>query len=227
MRIAVIIVMLASLACSSRHPKDQSSNRNRSTVNLPGIGILSGHNINPDTVYTLLENAAALDSFQFDNWEPFLYLKTGQLFTNSSKNAILITCPTDSTYKLEMYSSENNRWIKKYVQDGLEAFPVQFNILFADYNFDHSRDIYIQYTASNGYSMSRGHLLTFDAQNGYLTAHSETKGLANMTPDNEAKLVNSEQVIECSKTGQTAVCTCRNRWINGKLMTVKKDCPCD
>jgi hypothetical protein len=180
--------------------------------------------ITTDTLYKLLENSLRLDTFEFNNFEPFLFLKTGNLLSQTEKSAILINCPTDSTYKIELYKLQSDKWIKYDEIDRLEAFPVQFFLNFQDYNFDEHTDIYLQCSASQGYSLSRGHLLTFNPKTNRFDQHPETRDLANMQPNAKTKTVISEKAVYGDKGFQGA-CDWTNKWINGKLKTIKKKCP--
>lgn len=181
--------------------------------------------ITPDTLYTLLDNSLQLDTFEFSNWIPFLFLKTGNFLSALEKNAILVTCPTDSTYKLEYYSKSGDKWVKNDELDLPDAFPTQFYLDFDDYNFDGQKDIYLQCSASNGYALSRGHLLTINPKTKKILTHPETRELANMQADFESKTVISEEVIWSVDYGFQGVCDLRNKWIDGKLKTVKRECP--
>lgn len=223
---AVIIAALACFACKGKK-QDKPVDSNKVIARLPGIDSISPRHVSPDTIYTLLGISSRMDTFKFDSYDPFLFLKTGQLFTDSVKHAVLITCPSDSIYHLELFSLHNKKWFRKQEIDSLEAFPIQFDIRFVDFNFDGLKDVYIQYSASNGYSLSRGHLFTMDPHTMRLVHHPEAGNLANMSPDPETKTVNSEQVIECGKDQQTAICILRNKWVTGKLTLAKKDCPCE
>jgi hypothetical protein len=222
----ILITGIICFACNN-NKKDTPADSNKTIARLPGIDSLAHRHVNPDTLYTLLASAATLDTFEFDSWEPFLFLKTGNLFSDSAKHAVLITCLTDSIYKLELYSLKNNKWNKMDELDSLEAFPIQFDTKFADYNFDGLKDIYIQYSVSNGYALSYGHLLTLDPKTMQLARHPEASNLGSINPDPETKTVSSEQVIECRNSRETAICTLRSKWETGKLKVIKKDCPCE
>jgi hypothetical protein len=183
--------------------------------------------ITADTLYKLLDKSLQLDTFEFSNWEPFLFIETGNFLSQTEKNAILVSCPTDSTYKIELYSKLADSWVKNDELHELDAFPMQFFLDFNDYDFDGQKDIYLQCTASQGYSLSRGHLLTLNSKTKKIETHPETRDLANMRPDLKTKTVISEQVIWCKKNGERDVCSWTNKWIKGKLKTIKKDCPCE
>lgn len=181
--------------------------------------------ITSDTLYKLLDSSIQLDTFEFSNWTPFLFLKTGNFLSALEKNAILVTCPTDSTYKVEYYSKSGDKWVKNDELDLPDALPIQFYLDFDDYNFDGQKDIYLQCSSSNGYALSRGHLLTINSRTKKIQAHPETRELANMQADFESKTVISEEVIWSVDYGFQGVCDLKNKWIDGKLKTVKKECP--
>ena len=130
-----------------------------------------------DTLYDILAKSNKIDSLEYENWEPFLYLKTGNFLSEKDKNAILVFNNTDTTYQIELYTLEKEKWIKNDALTNIEANPMQFYFIVQDYNFDGQKDIYLQMSASNGWSLSRGHLLTID-KNKKLNLHQETKTLA-------------------------------------------------
>jgi len=87
-----------------------------------------------------------------------------------------------------------------------DILPLQFELEFEDYNFDHQKDIYIQFTASNGYSISKGQLITVNPISRKLELHPEARELGNMKPDPIRKLVITETWTGYDpKTGQEAV----------------------
>ncbi|MFM7017270.1 hypothetical protein, partial [Flavobacterium sp.] len=57
--------------------------------------------IKVDTLYKLLEYAKVKDTLEFSNQEPFLFIKSGNLFSKNEKSTIIVNCPTDSTYRIE------------------------------------------------------------------------------------------------------------------------------
>jgi hypothetical protein len=148
--------------------------------------------VTADTLYKLLDKAVMLDTLDFDNEEPFLFLKSGHFLSKTEKNSILVTHPTDTTYFIRLYTQRDNKWVLNDSIDRLFAFTTQFDLVFDDYNFDKQTDIYMQVSASNGRAMSRGHLLTIDPKTKKLIEHKEARQLANMKPDSSTKTVTSE-----------------------------------
>lgn len=224
-KILAFIISLTFFSCGDTHTESKKTSpdsliSNTNTTN----SVDSIIKINTDTLYKLLDKSTSLDTFEFRNFEPFLFLKTGKLLSGTKKNAILINCPTDSTYKVDLYEMLSDKWTKFDEIDGLEAFPVQFFLNFQDYNFDGETDIYLQCSASQGYSLSRGHLLTFNSETHKFDQHPEARDLANMQPNARTKIVISEDAYYGDK-GFQGVCDLTNKWINGKLKTIKKKCP--
>jgi hypothetical protein len=175
-----------------------------------------------DKTDSLLDIAINKDTMEFSNSETFLFLKSGPILRQTEKNALSIYCPTDTTYTVKLYSIKNNRWVLIDSIGGLEAFPSQFELTFDDYNFDKQTDIYIQVSASSGWSISKGHLLTVDPLTEKLTQHKETRELGNMKPDPKTKTVVSELWNGYNLKGQHQLTIFTNKWIKGKLRTIKK-----
>lgn len=175
-----------------------------------------------DKTDSLLDIAINKETLEFSNSETFLYFKSGPILRPTEKNALSVYCPTDTTYTVKLYSIKNNRWALTDSIGGLEAFPSQFELTFDDYNFDKQTDIYIQVSVSSGWSLSRGHLLTVDPLTGKLTRHEETRNLANMKPDPKTKTVVSELWNGYNLKGQHQLTIFTNKWVKGKLLTIKK-----
>jgi hypothetical protein len=178
--------------------------------------------VTADTLYKLLDKAVMLDTLDFDNEEPFLFLKSGHFLSKTEKNSILVTHPTDTTYFIRLYTQRDNKWVLNDSIDRLFAFTTQFDLVFDDYNFDKQTDIYMQVSASNGRAMSRGHLLTIDPKTKKLIEHKEARQLANMKPDSSTKTVTSEVWLGWDTKDKQHMSILTNKWVNGRLQTVKK-----
>jgi hypothetical protein len=154
-------------------------------------------------------------------FEPFLYFKSGYIISKSEKNALVVVCPTDTTYAAGLYSIQDNTWNFIDSIDDLDAFPLQFDVIFDDYNFDGQTDIYINVSSSNGMSMSFGHLIIIDPLTKKLELHKEARELADMQPDSQTKTITSKiWDYDLGRTGGWIIFT--NKWINGVLTTVSK-----
>lgn len=178
--------------------------------------------ITDTNVYSILQNNASKDSIEVSNWDPFYYLKTGYFLNSKEKNALLIR-KGDSLYNIELYSYTNDNWVKNSELHNIELKPTQLYITFQDYNFDNKPDIYLQCTASNGYPISRGQLITIEHETGKMNIHPEARNLGNMKPDPTKKVIISEEWNECIAT--KAPCLITNKWKNGKLIYIDKTCP--
>jgi hypothetical protein len=176
--------------------------------------------IKVDTLYKLLENAKTKDTLEFSNQEPFLFIKSGNLFSKNEKSSIIVYCPTDSTYRIELYSLINKKWIISDELSNLDVPFKQYEILFRDYNFDNFKDIYLNRTSSNGISMSEGHLLIVNPLSKKFVNHLETKNLKNMYPDNKTKSVFIDSV-DYNVNGKR-VWNLIYKWKNGKLINTNK-----
>jgi hypothetical protein len=181
--------------------------------------------VSTDTLYKLLDQAIQLDTFEFSNCAPFLFLKTGNFLSQTEKSAILVSCATDSTYRVEHYSQLSNSWIKNDDIELPDAFSAQFSLDFEDYNFDGQTDFYVQISVSNGYALSLGHLLTINPETKKIQIHPETRELANMGVDSKSKTIISEEVVWNVDYGFQGVCDLRSKWISGRLKVVKRECP--
>ena len=178
-----------------------------------------------DTLSRLFNYALTSDSVEFygivyDELESYKFLicfKSGYIMSKTNKNAIVVICPMDTTCTVTLYTNQNDKWNPIDSISDIDVIPVHFNVIFEDYNFDGQADLYIQATCSNGYPMSRGHLIIIDPQNKKLELHKEVRELANMTPDKKSKTVKSETWSDCDiKEGQHLTIVV-NKWVNGQL----------
>ncbi len=185
-------------------------------------------NVSIDSLHQLMEQVKHLDNFQYDNPanDPFIFLKSGFILTDTQKNAIVIQMPNDSTYTLELYTLKDNQWIRNDSLSNLEGNLVQFYLELKDFNFDRIKDIYLQSSISNGISFSYGNLLTIDPKTYELKLHPETRNLGNLSPDFKSKTLVSERVIQCKENGLWEICTTTHNWHKEKLIYQKEVCPC-
>jgi hypothetical protein len=187
-------------------------------------------NTTKDTLYQLLDAAVKQDSVEFFNFsDGLIFLKTGYLLSTQTKQALLIYPKGKENYSFEFYNFAAGKWVIKNKENLGFLFPVNFNLVCEDYNFDGITDLYIQATCSNGIAISHGHLLTQDIT-GKLKLHSECYDFGNMTPDAKRKVVTSIEYIDCAPNNDYpsgSICKLTHQWKNGKLEQVKKDCPCE
>jgi hypothetical protein len=218
-----LLIGLLVISCNQiKKNQEKSLNQNSEVKPVP-----DSHLISRNIIAGLLDKALSSDTFYFDSIEPFLYFKSGYFLDKNKKSAIFIHCTTDSTYSVQLYSANNSRWQLTDSVGGLDAFTVQFFPIFDDYNFDQQNDIYIQVTVSNGYSLSRGHLILINPRTGKLEIHQEARKLANMKPDKKTQSIISEEAIWCKKSGFKEVGVWTHKWEKGVLKTIKKDYPCE
>lgn len=181
---------------------------------------------NVDSLYKLLETKSEHGDYFMSKELPLLFFRSGNILSEEEINALIISSPTDSTHKLEIFSLTNNEWIKKD-EINAESSPLQFDIHFKDFDFDGFKDIYIQCTASNGYSISRGHLILIDKDSKKMSLVKEARELGNMAPDYETNRITTDEVIWCASNGMRDVCHAYYKWTNGILKFDKKECPCE
>lgn len=183
-----------------------------------------------DTLYSLLNTAVVKDSLSFENDKPFLRLRIGKFLSPQERNAFLVSHVKDSVYKLELYTETSGKWIKNDEKTVKDAYMLQFDLDFDDYNFDGQKDIYMQSTASNGYSISRGHLIIINPENLKMQLHPETRDYGSMIPDRLKKIVYSctpNQCYDSLQSGPLPPCQVINRWKDNKLVFVSmEECPC-
>jgi hypothetical protein len=181
-----------------------------------------------DKISELLDKGLASDTlefnnqFEFDTYKSFLFFKSGNIISKTEKNALVVVCPTDTTYTVRLYSIPNKRWNISDSISELDAFPTQFDPIFADYNFDGQTDIYIQVSASNGWSLSRGHLIIIDPKTKKFLLHREARDFANMTPDLKTKTVKAELWNGYDMKGRHQLTILTNKWVKGQLKTISK-----
>lgn len=215
MRKIIYTIFLSVLICFFSCKNGEKNNLN--TDRKKSQNLVSKHIIYKDTLKFLLDKALKVDTLEFDNWKPFLYIKSGNILSGKEKNAIIVNCPTDSTYRVELYTAKNNKWMKNDVINNIEAHPTQFYLNFEDYNFDGQKDIYLQKSASNGWSLSRGYLFTIDPLTKKLTEHTEVRDLANMKPNQKERIIYTD---ELNYSEQFRKINRRiNKWENGKLIS--------
>lgn len=200
----LLILIMFLMSCKDKtENKVHTWNKNKNDIKI-------------DTLYSLLEVAKTKDTLEFSNQDPFLFIKSGNLFSKNEKSSIVVNCPTDSTYRIELYSLINNDWIKSDELNDLEVPFRQYEIIFRDYNFDNFKDIYLNSVTSNGVSMSTGYLLIVNSNSKKFENHLETKNLKNMFPDIETKsiIVDSVDYNENKKRVWNLI----YKWKNGKLI---------
>ena len=173
-----------------------------------------------DTLYKLLDKSKTQDTLEFSNQEPFLFIKTGKLFSKIEKNAIIVNCPNDTTYKIELYTETDGKWKKNDEINNLEVPYRQYEVLTMDYNFDGFIDIYLNSNSSQGWSLSNGSLLTVDTIKRKFVKHKETANLKNMFPDKNTKTISTDSV-EYNPKGKR-IWNLIYKWENGKLIKTKK-----
>jgi len=176
-----------------------------------------------NTFYDFVYKTKKIDTIEYRKEKPFVFIKTGKFLSNQTTNGLLIKNIKDSTYTIELYTLTVKGWLKNDNLNFTSKYMLQFYTEYKDYDFDGQKDIYIQSTASNGYSLSRGNLIMINRQTKKLFWVKEAKNLANMSPDENLKAIISESVDWCP---DLKVCKWINKWKNGKLVTIKKDCPC-
>lgn len=181
-----------------------------------------------DSLQAFFEESLLIDSIEFNNWpkiqsyKSFLSFKSGYFLNKTQKNALVITCSADTTYTVKLYSVQRDRWVLTDSLNNIGASPPQFDLTFADYNFDEQTDIYIQESASMGWSLSRGHLIIINPNTKKFQLHPETRDFANMEPNNKTRTIETELSEGYRSDGKHRLTIFTNKWIDGRLVPVSK-----
>ena len=214
-----IIILTLITACSADEIKVDK--------NIQKADSLDGKQLDLRKASYLLTNSINMDQYEHHGVDPFIYFKSGNILTDEDKHAVIIQSSVESTFMIELYQLTNEQWMFLDRIETQESNHLQFHTIFADYNFDNINDLYIQQTASNGYVMSRGHLITFDRENRKLILHPEVRDEANLTPDSERKIVLADELIQCKKALEQEVCKRKFEWVNSELIKRDRKCPCE
>lgn len=183
----------------------------------------------PITIEAFLINTLenGIDATEFNAIATYGYFKSGHFLDKNNSHALTITYTKDSTYAVRIYQIRPQQLILLDSIEGLEASPSEFYITYADYNFDGQTDMFIEVSKSTDFLFYSGHLVTIDPKSKKFIQHPEARELANLKPDSSARVVFSEEPVSCRYTGKKETCKWTNEWVNGRLTTTKKDCPCE
>lgn len=176
---------------------------------------------NPEEI--LFEKAKTQNFIEFKNeGSDFMFFQGGNFLEDSSRQALFITAPSDSIYNIELYILNKEKWDLIDKMENLKAFPSQFEITFDDYNFDEQTDIFVQVSASQGYSFSKGHLIIVNPKTKKFELHEEARELGNMKPDSTQKIVFSEISHGYNSNDSLEISILSNKWVDGKLKTIEE-----
>ena len=206
-----LILILITFSCKKETENKKETLSKKSEIN---------RNITIDTIYKLLAKSSEIDTLEFTNHDPFLFIKTGNLFSKKDKSAIIVNCPTDTTYEIELYTKIEQKWIKNDEINNLEVPYRQYEVQIMDYDFDGFLDIYLNINSSNGWSLSNGNLLTVNSVKRKFEKHIETKNLKNMFPDKKTKTILTDSV-EYNPNGKR-IWNLVYKWNNRKLEKTKQ-----
>jgi hypothetical protein len=214
----VFIVLFCYLFCSCDVEKRKAA-ENEPLANISSI------NNDSLILQNSLEKAKKEINYEALQINPFFYFKSFHL-QDSTLNAISITTSAKDKFEIELYQLENQVWILLDKVDTLKAELLQFDLNIEDYNFDQTKDFYIQTSASNGLVQSFGYLII--CKNKKLIPQKYGLEYPNLTPQAKLKTVLSKNVIYC-KDGPLYVTFCEKTlsWKNDSLVLIKEDCPCE
>jgi hypothetical protein len=104
-------------------------------------------------LYRFVRMGNKIDTILDNKGYSIYYCKIGHFLIPTKKTALLIY-----NNAVELYIYKNDKPIRKDSIAFLNTdSKIEFQVTYADYNFDGQKDIYIQRTISNGWPMSRGH----------------------------------------------------------------------
>ena len=206
-----LILILINFSCKKETENKKETLSKKSDIN---------RKITIDKIYKLLAKSSEIDTLEFINQDPFLFIKTGNLFSNKDKSAIIVNCPTDTTYTIQLYTKIEKKWIKNDEINNLEVPYRRYEVLTMDYNFDGFIDIYLNSNSSNGWCLSSGNLLIVNPLTRKFEKHIETKNLQNMFPDKKTKTILTDSV-EYNQNGKR-IWNLVYKWNHGKLEKTKQ-----
>lgn len=215
---ALLIFLVGIYGCAERTPERSLQSVSKSAI----------PNYN-DTIRDIMHQSMSVDTFEYYHWEPLISFKSGNLFSKEMKNAIIVKNLKDTINVIKLYTLSNNAWtLSDSLIDSSGIYPQNY-FEFIDFNFDNCNDIYINCSSTNGYSISRGILLTVDPKTYKLVNHKGTRNLGNMSPDKKSKSVISEEIIYCppaETANDREVCILTHKWVKGTLKEAGRECPC-
>lgn len=183
-------------------------------------------NVNLDTMYSLLKTKTIHGDFYQSDDLPIHFFLSGDFLMHGEINAVILHSPTDTAYHIEIFSLVDQKWMKKD-EIIVESYPMQFDIRFEDFDFDGFNDMYIQCSASNGYSISRGHLILIDKDSKQFTQVKEARGVGNVSAVYELNRVVAEESVWCDKDASSHICKSFYRWEEKQLVFDNKECDCE
>ncbi len=176
------------------------------------------------SINQLMKQAMLCDSMTYTNVvtknasNGVLYFKSGHVFHSKYKHVLLICKEPDATFTLATYFDDDGTWKLKDHITQLDLNPTQFNIKFQDFNFDNQIDCYIQVSHSNGYAISRGHLIIIDPNDYFPVLHKEARNLGNLRVVGQH--IESEEWEGYDKDATTQIKTYRYQWVGGLLKRI-------
>ncbi len=138
MRSILIILFGLSILSCQQSGTTQAKLTTKDSSAQPGIS----HFSLADTLNNLFSEALTKETteynnaFKVDTSSFFLFFKSGYILDRNNKNSFVVTCPSDSTYFLQLFNIRNNKWQLIDSLSGLESYPMKFEATFNDYNFD-------------------------------------------------------------------------------------------
>ena len=178
-----------------------------------------------DSIYQYLRHRGSLDLPFLSEELPLLFFWSGFIFSPTEEEALLIRNPSDQKYEISLLSLVKGKW-NLHDQLLVEGNPVEFACFLEDFNFDGTKDLFLQTSISNGYPVSKGHLILVDEPTRKLSLVQEAIGLGNLSVDSLQQLLISEEVIWCEKDASRSACKLYHHWKQGVLVLEHKDCPC-
>ncbi|MFZ4413928.1 MAG: XAC2610-related protein [Bacteroidales bacterium] len=189
-------------------------------------------NINlQDTIKKLMTISLSKDTFEYEAFynenSPYLllYFKTGKLFSDKTRHAIVLYSRNDTTVVCELYYLANNKWTntESNISMPIDGFsPAFFSVSFDDFNFDGYNDFKANFYQTMRVADTYGYIITFNAGNNSMTLHPETIKIPNLEIEKKNKAVFSTVNSNPNTDIENFKMISKFAWTHGKLELLTK-----
>jgi hypothetical protein len=227
----IVVLLLSIFLASCENGKRNNHPSTKETMSLTVTNKHPTKSVSPENdsvwladLFQFVKMGKKVDTLLYNINDSVYYCKIGDFLVPAVKTALLIY---NSAVVLYIYKNDKPIKEDSIAVLNIDAYKMEFQVTYDDYNFDGRKDIYIQRTISNGWPMSRGCLITINKSSNKLERHDECDNLANMKPDPKRKIVISDTILYCDNPAQDKkMCKLFNKWVDKKLITQKSGCRC-